>query len=357
MLSAMGRSADGSGHLRKRRDGLYEVRVRRDGKRISYYGQTQGEALRKAEAPKPSRETVHGFLTDWLEKRRGTIRASTWRRYETTVRNSLLPHLPNIRLGALTTSHVEHLNEETLGSASLARKARVVLGTALQYAVDTHRIPANPCHSRVLRLTVTSRDWVILDKDDTRKLLAAAKILPRYEALYVLAVTTGMRVGEICAVRWQDIDLDRGTLKVTGTINRDESNRLARLTPKTDRAKRTIGLSDIAIEALRRTPRDEGDALVGYEDLVFRGNADFLDPSTVTRHHFPDVLRAAGLAHMVMHDLRHTAITHMLESNIMPHTVSEIVGHSSPAFTLARYASVTRGMHDSAVEATNRRYS
>jgi integrase len=351
------RAPNGVGTLSQRKDSLWQVQVRREGKRYSFYGHTRSEALRKAEAPKPTKETVHGFLAYWLDKRRGTVRASTWRRYETTVRNSLIPHLPDIRLGSLTTSHIEKLNEEALGSASAARKARVVLGTALQYAVDTHRIPANPCHSRVLRLTVTSRDWVILDRDDTRKLLDAAKIQPRLEALYVLAVTTGMRVGELCALRWRDINLDTGTLKVTGTINRDESNRLARLTPKTDRAKRTIRLSDIAIEALRRTPRDEGETLVGYEDLVFRGNADFLDPSTLTRHHFPDVLRAAGLPQMVMHDLRHTAITHMLESNIMPHTVSEIVGHSSAAFTLSRYASVTRGMHDAAVEATNRRYS
>jgi integrase len=115
--------------------------------------------------------------------------------------------------------------------------------------VDTHRIPGNPCRSRVLRLPVTRRDWVILDRTDTRRLLAAATIQPHLEALYVLAVTTGMRVGEICAVRWQDIDLDKGTLKVNATINRDENNRLARLATKTDRARRTIRLPDIAVEA------------------------------------------------------------------------------------------------------------
>jgi integrase len=223
--------------------------------------------------------------------------------------------------------------------------------------VDTHRIPGNPCRSRVLRLPVTRRDWVILDRTDTRRLLAAATIQPHLEALYVLAVTTGMRVGEICAVRWQDIDLDKGTLKVNATINRDENNRLARLATKTDRARRTIRLPDIAVEALRRTPRDEGETLVGYRDLVFKGNGEYLDPSTVTKRHFADVLRAAGLPPMQFHDLRHTYITHALDDGVMPHTVSEIVGHSSAAFTLSRYASVTGGRHDAAVEATNRRYS
>ena len=203
---------------------------------------------------------------------------------------------------------------------------------------------------------------MILDRGDTRRLLKAAKIQPQFEAIYVLAITAGMRLGEICALRWQDIDLDKGTLKVTGTINRDEDNRLARLAPKTDRARRSIRMPQVAIEALRRTPRDEGGALTGntltsFRDLVFKGNADFLDPTTVTRHHFSAVLQAAGLPHMPFHDLRHTAITHMLEDGVMPHTVSEIVGHSSPAFTVARYASVARGMHDSAVEATNRRYA
>jgi integrase len=351
------RAPNGVGTLSQRKDGLWQVQVRREGKRYSFYGHTRSEALRKADAPKPTKETVHGFLAYWLDKRKGTVRASTWRRYETTVRNALIPHLPDIRLGALTTSHIEALNEETLGSASAARKARVVLGTALQYAVDTHRIPGNPCHSRVLRLTVARRDWVILDRTDTRNLLDAAKTQPRLEALYVLAVTTGMRVGEICAVRWQDIDLDKGTLKVNATINRDENNHLARLATKSDRAKRTIRLPDIAVEALRRTPHDEGETLVGHRDLVFKGNGDFLDPSTLTKHHFAALLKAAGLPPMQFHDLRHTYITHALEDGVMPHTVSEIVGHSSAAFTLSRYASVTRGMHDAAVEATNRRYS
>jgi len=353
----MTRAPRGTGTLRKRKDGLFEYKVWREGKRLSFYGKTRAEALRKAEVPKTTKETVHGYLVEWLDERRGSIRASTWRRYETTVRNGLIPNLPDVKLGALTISHVKALNEDALGSPSAARNARVVLGTALQFAVDTGRIQATPCHSRVLRQTVTRRDWVILDKDDTRRLLEAAKIQPRYQALYVLAVTTGMRLGEICAVRWSDIDLDKGTLKVTGTINRDADNHLARLTPKTDRARRTIRLSDMAIEALRRTPRDEGETLVGYEDLVFRGNGDFLDPTTVTRHHFAAVIRAAGLPPMQFHDLRHTYITHALEDGVMPHTISEIVGHSSAAFTLSRYASVTRGMHDAAVEATNRRYS
>ena len=223
--------------------------------------------------------------------------------------------------------------------------------------MDTHRIQANPAHSRALRQTVTRRDWVVLDRADTRRLLEAAKIQPRYEALYVLAVTTGMRVGELCAVRWRDIDLDAGTLKVTGTINRDADNRLARLAPKTEKGRRIIRLSDIAVTALRHTPRDHGETVQGYDDLVFRGHGDFLDPTTVTRHHFAAVLKAAGLPHQPFHDLRHTAITHMLEDGIQPHTVSEVVGHSSAAFTLSRYASVTPRMHDAVVEATNRRYA
>ena len=149
------RAANGSGTLGKRADGLYAVKVRRDGKRFSFHGHTQAEALRKAETPKPSKESLHGFLAMWLEKKRGTVRASTWRRYETTVRNSLIPDLPDLRLGALKTSDIEAaLNEGELGSQATAKNARVVLGTALQYAVDTQRIPGNPCHSRVLRQRV-----------------------------------------------------------------------------------------------------------------------------------------------------------------------------------------------------------
>ena len=91
---------------------------------------------------------------------------------------------------------------------------------------------------------------MILDRATPSRLLKAAKIQPQFEAIYVLAITAGMRLGEIRALRWQDIDLDKGTLKVTGTINRDEDNRLARLAPKTDRARRSIRMPQVAIEAL-----------------------------------------------------------------------------------------------------------
>ena len=215
---------------------------------------------------------------------------------------------------------------------SAYRNARVVLGTALEYAIEAKKIPANPCRSRILRQRVQRRPWIILTDEETRRLFDAAWG-EQYEALYVLAVTTGMRLGEICALRWRDIDLEKGRLKVTGTVNRDDESQLAILPPKTERARRTVNLPEIAIDALRRSPRQttqHGDrtnlsesALVFHDDdLVFRPErGTLLDGTTVTRHHFSALLRKAGLPHMPFHDLRHTAITHMLEDGVQAHTL------------------------------------
>ena len=344
--------------LRQRPTGLWEYRISRDGVRTSFYGKSPREAVLKAEQPKASKDRLHAYLHLWLEKRKGTIKAKTWRTYKTTVEFSLIPFMPDIKLADIRSDHIEGLRAK-LEPAGY-QKAKTVLGTALEYAVQTNLITANPCRNRSLRQPVERREWVILSRAQTRRLLKAARSEP-YEALYVVAAVLGLRQGEILGLRWRDVDLERGLLHVRHSVGRDYDGVLRLLPPKTKRAERTIHLPDVVLDALRRIPFDERRLTTAgpdHADLLFKTTeGEILDGSTITRHRFPPVLEKAGLGHMRFHDLRHSAITAMLEDGVSPRAVADIVGHSDVSTTLSLYASTTRGMHDAATAALNARYS
>lgn len=345
--------------LRKRTDGLYEYRVVQDGVLRSFYSRDPAAAVEKAKQPRPSRDGLHDFLRSWPEARRKDgIKPRTYRAYVTTVTHSLIPHLPDIKVSALTADHIEALRTE-LPSAAAFRNAKVVLGTALEYAMEKGIITTNPARAKSLRQKVVRREWVLLNRDETMRLLDAAREEP-YEALYVIAAVLGLRQGEILGLRWRDVDLDKGLLHIRHTVGRDYDGVVKLLPPKTKNAARTIHLPDVVIDALRRIPPEERQLpSVGndHADLLFKSSeGELLDGSTVTRYWFARVLERAGLPPMRFHDLRHSAVTAMLEDGVSARAVADIVGHSDVATTLSLYASTTRGMHDKALAAMNARY-
>jgi integrase len=197
---------------------------------------------------------------------------------------------------------------------------------------------------------------MVLDTTQCLRLLDVAKGR-RLEALFVLAVTTGMREGELLALHWCDVDLSRGAVAVTGTLSRSRVG-LEITDPKTARARRQILLTAQAVQALQRhrlvqarTRLAAGSRWV-ENDLVFptvEGRP--MDTERLLRRHFAPLLRDAGLAHMRFHDLRHTAATQMLLRGVHPRVVADILGHSDPAITMRVYSHVVPAMHDQAARA------
>ena len=348
---------------RTRKDGtpgLWELRVRRDGHRFSFYGRTKAEAYRKSEKQVQRvlqtarvRETVGGWLNLWIADLKGTVKPSTWKRYESLVRVHIVPALGDVRLDMLTTARLDSLYKSLrtggLGAQSVIHVHRT-LHTALESAVAAGLLRDNPARSRVLRQKAPEKQWTILSRTEATRLLDAARG-DRLEALYVLALTLGMRQGELLALRWRDLDLDGGTLTVSGTAGFDDDGKQARGSPKTTHARRTLLLPERAVDALRRT--SELDPV-----YVFPATRGGLMRGTVLMHtYFDPLLTCAGLPHMRFHDLRHTAATHLLEDGNQPHVVSRILGHASVGITLGLYAHVTRGMSDQAVTTMNARYT
>jgi integrase len=184
-----------------------------------------------------------------------------------------------------------------------------------------------------------------LDREQTRRLLEAAEG-DRLHALYVVAVTAGLRPGEMLALRWSDVDLEAGTFR----INRAFSDGVF-ATPKTPRSRRKIELSNTARAALKAHRKHQLEEQM--KRAVLWQDHGLVFPSTVGTplshrnlvRSFKALLKRAGLpASTRLYDLRHTCATLLLNSNIHPKYVQELLGHASIAQTLDTYSHVLEGM-------------
>ncbi len=209
----------------------------------------------------------------------------------------------------------------------------------------------------VARLTVPPRgekhEIELFTVDESRRLLEAVKG-DRLEALYSVAVSIGLRQGEAFALRWRDIDLDAGELRVRHTLQRvDKIPVLAE--PKTQKSRRTIPLPASIVSALKshRIAQLEERLFAGDRwqdwDLVFCTTIGTpLDPRTITRQYHAH-LEAANVPRRRFHDLRHTAATLLLTQSVDIRTIMETLGHSQISLTMNTYAHVMPQLkHDAA---------
>ena len=188
--------------------------------------------------------------------------------------------------------------------------------------------------------------------------VVAQGVKVRLEALYVLAVTTGLRQGELLGLKCDDIDLQVGTLQVRRTLTTAKGGPVLS-TPKTKGSRRTVKLSQTALEALRshleRQLGENSDWAGGLwreNGLIFASAAgEPLDRRYITTHRFKPLLKRAKLPQVRFHDLRHTCATLLLSKNVNPKVVSEMLGHATIAITLDTYSHVLPNMQESAAKA------
>jgi integrase len=194
-----------------------------------------------------------------------------------------------------------------------------------------------------------------LSEAEARTFLDAARGAgDRFEALYVLAVTTGLRRGELLGLRWDDADLDRGTLRVGRALVRVGGRHVIGET-KTRRGRRRINLTPRTVAALkahRKRQLEQRVRLAGfYEDhgLIFSSeNGTPLNPENLVKRSFKPLLKKAGLPEIRFHDLRHTCATLLLGRSVHPKIVQELLGHATIAMTLDTYSHYLPSMGDQA---------
>jgi len=223
-----------------------------------------------------------------------------------------------------------------------------VLREALKHAELWQLIARNPADA-VSPPRFPRREIPALSVEDTRRLLQQAEGTPWYAIIY-LAVATGARLGELLALRWSDMDLDGGVMRIARTAQRITGRGLVYSTPKTPSSSRSVALSPETVRVLSEHRRSQLELRLvlgpAYEDsnLVFAwGNGHPLERGAV-RSALKKIARSAGLTPPRFHDLRHTAATLMLVSGVHPKIVSERLGHATIAITLDTYSHVLPDM-------------
>jgi integrase len=364
---------NGEGSITKRKDGRwmarYTVYTAKGPKRRHIYGRTRKEAADKLAKVLSDRTegiiyddenmTVGEYLDRWLKGTvYGSVRQSTYDRDTNLVNNHLKPALGRIKLKKLSPAHVQGFYRDRLDSglsASTVHKMRAILHKALARAVVWHMVPRNVTEA-VEPPQPAPKEMRPLSPTEARRLLDAAGG-ERFEALYVLAVTTGMRQGELLALRWQDVDLENATISVRRTLTRD-GGRVTIGEPKTKKSRRSIRLTPQAKEALEehlklqlRDVEILGDR---YDDrgLLFATDTGApVNPSNLRKRSFTPLLKKAGLSRIRFHDLRHTCATLLLAKGTHPKFVQELLGHATIAVTLDTYSHVIPGMGDQTARA------
>jgi integrase len=363
------RRANGEGSIYQRKDGRWAASISVGKlKRKHFLGHSRAEVAAKlAGALKAhgdglpvrfERQRFEAYIDGWLAGVRSSLKQRTWTRYEQLMRCHAVPVLGKQPLEKITPQQVQRLYGEVQAAGSspgTVRQMHAVLHKAFKQAVLWNLVPRNVLDA-VVPPKPRRRQMATLDPEQARRLLAAVEG-DRYEALFVLALTTGMRQGELLGLRWQDVELDHGTLRIQASMQRTKDG-FALSDPKTNRSRRQVILTDSAKASLRRHRVDQAARrlLVGAvwldQNLVFTNEVGGpLEASHVLRHCFYPLLMKAELPKIRFHDLRHTAATLLLGRGVHPKIVSEMLGHSNIYITLDLYSHVTPTMQKQASEA------
>jgi integrase len=271
------------------------------------------------------------------------------------------PALGHIKLTELRPRGIQELYDRSLedgvGIQSVS-KLHTVLHSALSHAVKTGILGQNPASATIPPVPRT-REMDILDELQVNQLLIAAKG-HRLEALFHLAVTTGMRQMELLGLKWADLDWDRQSIVVQRQLARRSHDGRKFVAPKTRAGRRTIALGSLTVEALKNhydlQVAERSAAGDGWTEhgLIFPTSVGTpISPRNLLRD-FRKLLRRAGLPRIRFHDLRHTSASLMLNHGVPLIVVSRRLGHARPSITLDIYGHLIPSMQAEAAEAIDR---
>jgi integrase len=378
------RRGHNEGSITQRKDGRWFARLHLGyapgGKRIrkSFYAPTReavAEMLTAAKAQHDrgmpvlhGRETIGAYLTSWLESVRPSVKPRTWESYELYVRRHAIPIIGGIRLATLRPEHIRALLARKTKEGMAPRSAahlRTILRTALQQGVYDRVLAWNPV-SAVKPPAVPRYNYRHFEPEEALAFLRAAEDSPA-EAPLIFCVALGPRLGEMMGLRWIDCDLEKGTIRVQQTIQRLRAKiapdgkagyRVAE--PKTDKSRRALEIPEMLLPILRRHRARQAEMRLAagtawrHSGLVFTNQSGGPVDARPLRLEFKSILNRAGLPHMRLHDLRHSASTLLLAAGAPLHTVSRLLGHSTIALTSNLYGHFSREMIADAAATMNR---
>ena len=361
----------GDGLVRKRSDGRWEGRIvvghKADGSPIfrSVFAKTQGELLKKlhsrmeeyrdVELTEESGMTLGQWLDKWLaDYMTLTVRESTLNSYKSITEHHIKPLLGDKKIGSITTADIqkmynwlrengrvnEHYEKGNALSDSFIRRVHMMLHEALDVAVRERLIPRNSTEGTIIPKAHYAPKQ-ILTEEQLEKFMEALKQDPPWFDFFYTELTTGMRRGEICGLKWQDFDDKTGRLHIHRSVGTRKGGGVRVGETKTESGARTILLPPSTAEILQQRKKKS------YSEWIFHNPTVPelpMNPSSAYRH-LKTLLKNAELPLIRFHDLRHTFATHALNSGVDAKTLSGILGHTNASFTLDTYTHMTTDMH------------
>lgn len=370
---------NGEGTIRQRKDGRWEARitvsVTPDGKpkQRSFFGKTREEAAAKLNdalhkqarglLTDPNTITVGVYLDTWLDSKRH-LDSKTRSDYAGGLEH-IKSVLGGIRLQRLKPVDIQSLHTALADMGLAPRSQRhdaMLLKSALKEAVALQLIVRNPAEALKVKLPRVKRKAEAFTKEEAAQFMRAArgelvrarsggaknkgkrsevieasdpKPSPYYPVFYLM-LALGLRRGEVLGLRWQDVDLEEGVLKVRQALTMNGKGKARIKEVKTPASRRTLYLSH-DVTAILREHREKMTVLFGELELVFvSAEGGFIDPDNLGRR-FKTVCRLAGVRSLRLHDLRHTYASLALQRGVPVELVSERLGHTSVGFTLDTY--------------------
>lgn len=296
------------------------------------------------------------FLEEWLEVKKTSIRPNTYSDYAYTARNHIGPILGKIKLCDLKPNHLQTLYTDELKKGKSARTVigiHAVIHCALQHALKLGLVSRNVADS-VTRPKAPRKEMKVLDQDQALRLIQQADG-SRYQLLFWFAVTTGLRLGELFGIKWEDVNWQNRKIQIKRQVQRRKGG-LEFCEPKSETGRRVITLGKTTISKLKdyyivqqKEMIEAGDKWKN-NDLIFCTSIGTpLEPANILKA-LKKCLQDAGLPPIRFHDLRHTAATLMLLEGINPKIVQERLGHSDISLTLNTYSHVLPSMQEEAAE-------
>jgi len=341
------------GSVYQRKDGRWVAQYRDAKDKVRYlYRKTKAEArkaLREALQDRDDgfvpadRLTVGMYLDEWMDERKNTVSARTWRVQESMIRNRVKPHIGDYRLCKLSAKDVRQMYRRLLTDGltpSTVGNLHAILKQATRDRVQSKYIRTNPLDA-VKPPKQTSNEKQVLTPDEVMRLLEAVKG-DRFECAFYLCSLVGLRIGECLALTFDSVDLEAGTITISSTLHNGECSE-----PKTQSSRRTLTLPQRALEALVRLRNASG----GYGYLFATSSGKPVDVSNFYKWSWRPALRRAGLPEtLTPHQLRHGTASLLLNQNVPIPVVSKYLGHANPGITMKVYAHMIDGTSGMAAE-------
>lgn len=331
-------------NIYKRKDGRWEARfvkeITIDGKKKygSVYGHSYSEVKQKQKIhifnPKiietKNFATVESVMKNWLYLTKHKTKYSTFVKYETIINNHIIPELGKINVSMLTAKHISEFTDKLIGSFATAtvNNILIVLEMGFDYAEEEYNIKC----PKISLLKQSKQEMRVLSRSEQQTLIRYIRNNDNCFSFGILfALFTGIRIGELCALQWDDIKDNK--IHISKTMqrikNEDGKSTVMITEPKTDKSNRIIPVPTAIYELIEKYRKPKG-----Y--VIRQANDKFIEPRLLQKK-FGEVTSACGLENVNFHTLRHTFATRCIESGFDVKTLSEILGHTNVRTTLDRY--------------------